>query len=154
MYRSIKLLSIISVLFLAACGDNDSSSGGEVDVTIPGDMLPANFIGTYTGTLNLRASAAGISQADTVPITVTVMANGTVRFSTDDPDEAFTVGINNQGSFSGVADIVEDPCQGTINVAGSVNGSVANGTVQGDGSCNQGGLNVDVELSGDFTANK
>jgi hypothetical protein len=149
-----KVFILCSVFLLASCGGGESSSGGNADVTTPGDMLPANFVGTYTGILNLRASAAGLSQSESVPITITVSSNGTVTFTADDPDETVTVGISNAGAFSGNLSIEEDPCTGTISVAGSVDGANASGTVEGDGSCSQNGLNIDVELDGDFSATK
>ncbi len=149
-----KLLVAISLVTLAACGGGSSDSGGNVENTAPGDMLPANFVGTYTGTLNLRASAAGLTESDSFPITITVFENGTVRFDGDDPDETVTVGIANDGNFSASVTITEDPCTGTINLTGSVDGTTARGDVSGDGSCTQNGLTVDAELSGDFNATK
>lgn len=117
-------------------------------------MIPANFVGTYTGSLNLVASALGIEERDSFPITITVTADGMLRFDGDDPDETVTVGVTNDGDFSASISITEDPCEGTISVTGTVNGTTASGTVDGEGSCELSGLNVDVELSGDFSANK
>ena len=151
----VKICFFLSALLaLSACGGGDSDSGGGGDVTTPGDMLPANFVGVYTGVLNLTASAAGLTESDSFPITITVNADGTVRFDGDDPDETFTVGIDNSGSFSGSVTIQEEPCAGTINLQGSVDGSNATGTVSGEGTCTQDSLTVDVSLSGDFNATK
>jgi len=141
----------ILCLFLFACGGS-SDSGGAVENSQPGDMLPANFVGTYTGMLNLTASAAGLSESDSFPITITVFADGTIRFEGDDPEETFTVGVTNAGAFSGSVDIVEDECSGTINLTGSVDGTTASGNVDGSGTCTINGLSVDVDLAGDFSA--
>ena len=148
-----KIILSFCLLFLSACGGGDSSSGAG-DNTTPGENIPANFVGTYTGTLNLTASAAGLTESDSFPITVTVMANGMVRFDGDDPDETFTVGIANSGEFTGSITVVEDECSGTLSVTGRVDGSVANGTVTGDGKCTVSGVEISVTLSGDFNATK
>ena len=146
-----QIILVLGLLLLAACGGS-SDSGGAVENTLPGDMLPPEFVGTYTGQLNLTASAAGLSESASFPITITVSADGMIRFDGDDPDETFTVGIANDGSFSGSADIVEGPCSGTINLVGSVDGATASGTVSGEGTCTIDGLTLDVELTGDFNA--
>lgn len=152
---TLKLFSIACLLTIfSACGGGDSDSGGEVDTTLPGDMLPSNFIGEYVGVLTLRATASGLSQTESVPITVTVFSNGTVSFAADDPEETFTVGITNAGNFSGSVAIEEDPCAGTITVVGSVDGVNATGAVEGSGSCTDNGLTIDVELDGEFNATK
>jgi hypothetical protein len=83
-----------------------------------------------------------------------VQADGRIRFDGDDPDETFTVGVTDDGNFSGNIPINEDPCVGSVGVTGVVNGTTASGTVQGEGSCRVNGLNLDVELTGDFSANK
>lgn len=149
-----KLIIVCLSVFLFACGGSDSSSGGGVENSQPGMNLPANFVGVYMGTITLTASAAGLSETDTFSITITVFANGTVRFDGDDPEETFTVGITDAGEFSGNIDINEDECQGTVAVVGQVDGTNATGTVQGDGECEVSGLDIDVELSGTFTATK
>jgi len=148
-----KIILSLSFLLIAACGGGSSSSGG-VEESAPGQNLPANFVGTYLGMLRVTAEAAGVSESDSFEITITVFANGTVRFDGDDPDETFTVGIADDGSFSGNVDIDEDECSGSIGVTGSVDGTTASGTVEGDGECEISGITVSVELRGDFTATK
>lgn len=148
------LVGLFCLTFLVACGGGSSDSGGSSDVTTPGDMLPDNFVGVYAGTLTLTVSAAGISQSDSFAITITVNADGTVRFDGDDPDETFTAPISNAGAFGGSLNIEEDECTGSISVSGSVDGSNASGTVSGTGQCTEGGLTVDVELSGELSAVK
>ena len=148
-----KIIVSFCLLFIAACGGGDSASGAG-DSTNPGQNIPANFVGTYTGTLNLTASAVGLTESDSFPITVTVLSNGTVRFDGDDPDETFTVGITNAGDFSGTISIVEDECSGTLSVTGRVDGSQATGDVTGDGQCTVNGVNLSVTLRGDFRAIK
>ena len=155
MINNIKNTFLLILIFtLTACGGGGSSSGGEVQVTPPGQSLPPEFVGVYRGTLNVRAEALGISESDSFPITITVSEDGTIRFDGDDPDEAFTVGIANDGQFSGSLTITEDECSGTISVTGQVNGTTASGDVQGDGQCSDGNITVDVTLTGDFSATK
>ena len=144
---------MIALAMLAACGGGDSSSGA-VEATLPGSNTPASFVGVYTGTLNLRAEALGLTETDSVAITITVLSNGTIRFDGDDEDETFTVGVTDNGNFSGNIEINEDPCVGTVGVTGVVNGTTASGTVQGQGTCISNGLSIDVDLTGDFSANK
>jgi hypothetical protein len=148
-----KIIVSFCLLFIAACGGGDSSSGAG-DSTNPGQNIPANFVGIYTGVLNLTASAVGLTQSDSFPITVTVLANGTVRFDGDDPDETFTVGITNSGDFSGTILIVEDECSGTLSVTGKVDGSQASGDVTGEGECTVNVVNLSATLRGDFNASK
>jgi hypothetical protein len=148
-----KIIVNFCLLFIAACDGGDSSSGAG-DSTNPGQNIPANFVGIYTGTLNVTASAVGLTQSDSFPITVTVLANGTVRFDGDDPDETFTVGITNAGDFSGTISIVEDECSGTLSVTGRVDGSQASGDVTGEGECTVNGANLSATLLGDFNASK
>lgn len=147
-----KLLVLFTLLFVAACDDGDSDSGGMVTPTLPGTDVPSTFVGVYTGTLDVTAEALGIRESDSFPITVTVTDDARIRFDGDDPDETFTVGLNNDGSFSGNLPITEDDCQGTVGVTGTVDGTTVSGTVSGDGKCNSGGLDFDVTLTGTFNA--
>jgi len=146
------LLILITSLFLIACGGGGSDSGGMAEDTIPGTNVPVSFVGTYTGTATITASALGITETDTFPITITVTNDAMVRFDGDEPDETFTVGLGNDGEFSGTLPINEDPCSGTASVDGSVDGTNASGTVSGSGTCQIDGLTVDVELDGTFEA--
>lgn len=146
-------LAAFFLLVLIACGSGGSDSGGGEDTT-PGDGIPTNFIGTYKGLLNLEASAAGITERDSVEITITVNSDGTIRFDGDDPDETFTVGVTNAGEFSGSLPINQEGCVGTVSVSGRVDGTTASGTLQGAGKCKVSGLDLDVTLRGDFTAIK
>jgi len=152
----IKLLTFISLLALSACGDGDSDSGaGDSDsgVSQSGAMVPANFTGVYSGAIQGTATALGISLSDSFPITITVNQD-VVRFDGDDPDETFTVGLRNDGTFSGVLNYDDDRCVGDVQVNGIVDGNNASGSFGGDGSCEFEGNNVGVELEGTFTAAK
>ncbi len=153
IFNKINLILII-LLFVTACGGGGSDSGGGVEDSMAGDNLPANFIGVYIGLLNLEASAAGITERDSVEITITVNADGTIRFDGDDPDETFTVGITNSGQFSGNLPIDQDGCVGTVAVTGQVDGTTASGSLEGEGECRISGLDLDVTLRGDFNATK
>lgn len=148
-----KLLLSFGLLMLAACGSGDSSSGAG-EPTMAGSMIPEILLGTYTGTVNLEASALGLSKRFSYPITVTVTSDGVVRIDGDDPGETGSTGITDAGDFVGSIEIVEDDCSGTISVTGKVDGVTATGTVSGSGTCSEGSLDVDVELTGDFNATK
>ena len=148
------LVIIFLSFFLISCGSGGSDSGGMVDATLPGTNVPASFVGVYAGTLNLTASALGITESDSFPITITVTEDAMVRFDGDSPDETFTVGIENGGAFRGNLAVDEDECSGNISVTGTVDGTTASGTVSGDGVCSLNGTNVDVTLSGDFSAGR
>lgn len=141
-------------LLVVACGGGNSDSGAQVEPSQPGDSIPANFLGKYTGTLNVTAEAAGLSASDSFDITVTVTEDGQIRFDGDDPDETFTVGLSNDGSFAGNLPIKDDDCSGTVGVTGKVDGTTASGNVTGEGKCKVNGINIDVTLKGDFSATK
>lgn len=149
-----KCFLLFSILLLSACGGGGSDSGGAVAPTAPGNMLPAELVGTYRGTITLTASAGGISQTITEPLTITVMADGTLTFATDDADETVTVGVDNAGNFAASLDISEDECTGTISVTGQVTANLASGDVDGSGTCSDGGLTLDVEIDGSFSASR
>lgn len=149
-----KIILIVSMLILTACSSSDSDSGGMVTPTLPGTSIPANFAGVYTGTLNVTASALGISESNSFPITVTVTNDGMVRFDGDEPNETFTVGLTNTGDFTGNLPINEEECTGSVGTTGRVDGTNATGNVSGNGTCVISGLTVDVTLEGDFSATK
>ena len=151
--KKIQLCFILfSLSILSSCGGGGSSSG--VEPTSAGMSIPANFIGVYTGTFTVTAKALGITDTDTFSITITVTEDGMLRFDGDAPDETFTVGVTNEGAFSGNLFIDEDECTGTIGVTGTVDGSTASGEANGDGECDISGIKADVELNGTFTATK
>ncbi|MBL4672123.1 MAG: hypothetical protein JKX81_07650 [Arenicella sp.] len=148
------LLLVFVGCFLIACSGGSSDSGGMVEPTLPGSNVPASFVGTYTGSLTVTASALGISETESIPITVTVTSDGMVSFAGDDDEEAFTVGLGNDGAFSGNLPINEDPCSGSAGVTGTVDGTTASGNLSGNGTCNVSGLEVDVTLEGSFSASR
>ena len=154
MYKTKAFLCLLMIFLLPACGGGSSSSGADIEPTVAGQNIPANFIGVYTGTLNVRIEASGLSESDSFPITVTVTSDGMVRFDGDDPDETFTVGLTNQGEFAGNLPVMESDCTGQVAVQGRVDGTTASGTVIGSGDCEVSGLRLDVDLSGDFNATK
>jgi len=147
-----KLFLLFASCFLIACSDGDSDSGTMIDDTLPGTSVPASFAGTYTGSGTVTASAIGITVTEMFPVTVVVTNDAMVRFEGDEPDETFTVGLSNDGSFAGTLPINEEECTGTASVQGMVDGVTASGTLSGSGTCNVNGSNVDVTLEGTFTA--
>lgn len=153
MFKKILCLFPLMVM-LVACDSGDSDSGSMVEPTLPGTNVPANFVGTYNGTITVTAEALNLSETDTFPITITVTDDAMVRFDGDDPDETFTTGLANDGRFSGNLPIDEDECSGNLSTTGQVDGTNASGEVNGDGQCRIGALTVDVTLRGTFTASK
>ena len=149
-----KILILFTSCFLVACGGSGSDSGGMADDTLPGTNVPASFAGLYVGTATVEATALGLSESDSFPINITVTEDAMVRFDGDDPEETFTVGLANDGAFSGSLPINEDPCTGTVTVTGSVDGTTASGEISGDGRCLINGLDVEVMLDGTFNASR
>ena len=154
LFKAIFAVSIMSLL-LTGCEIGGSSSGADqVENSMVGDMIPAEFVGTYIGTVDIRAEASGLSESDTFPITITVTADGMIRFDGDDPDETFTVGLENDGSFSGNLRIDDDDVEGVLGVSGRVDGTTASGTIVGEGTVDTGAVSLAVEVTGSFSATK
>lgn len=148
-------ITILLITLVAGCDLGDSSSGADqVENSMMGDMIPAEFVGVYIGTVDIRAEASGISESDSFPITITVTADGNIRFDGDDPDETFTVGLENDGTFSGNLRIEEDDVEGVLGVTGRVDGVTASGDIVGEGTVDTGVVDLAVEVTGSFTANK
>lgn len=147
------ILAFTSLIFLASCGGS-SSSGAQVEESEAGMMIMQSFVGDYIGTLTVTAEAIGITETDTFQITATVTMDGMITFNGDDPGETFTVGLTDEGTFSGNLFIDEDPCEGTVGVVGSITGTTMSGTVEGEGFCEEGILEVDVDLDGTFSAER
>lgn len=150
----LSVITLISIFMLSACGGGSSDSGsGETEA---GSSIPEAFIGVYNGTINLRASAAGLTARESYPITITVTADGQLRFDGDEPNETATVGVTNDGRFSGQIPVDEEDCSGTVTFSGQINaaGTNASGDLEGEGRCTVSGTTLDVDLSGDFSANK
>jgi len=146
------LLVLFFVVAISACGGGDSDSGDMLEATLPGTNVPISFVGTYEGTLNITASAAGTTISDSFPITVTVNDDATIRFDGDDPDETFTVGLQNDGVFQGSLPLDQSGCSGNVGVSGVVDGTNVTGTLEGMGECDVSGVSLGVELTGDFSA--
>lgn len=154
MKKIFPVFAVTALLLLSACGGGSSDSGG--GETEAGTNIPAAFVGVYQGTINLRASAAGVSVSESYPITITVTEDGQLRFDGDEPEETATVGLTNDGRFSGDIPVDEEECTGTVTFSGQINaaGTNASGDLEGEGTCDVSGVNVSVELDGDFSANK
>ena len=152
----MKKLLFVSILlmFLASCGGN-STTGAQVEESEAGMMIPDSFVGVYVGSLTVTAEVAGIfDETDTFDITVTVTEDGMVLFEGDDPDETFTVGLTDEGTFSGNIFIDEDPCEGVVGALGAFVGDTVSGTVDGEGVCSEGLIELDADLEGTFSATR
>ena len=142
-------------LLLSACDIGGSSSGADqVENSTPGDMIPPEFVGVYLGTVNITAESSGLSESDSFPITITVTEDGRLRFDGDDPDETFTVGVENDGTFSGNLRIDEEDVEGVLGVMGQVDGTTASGTIVGEGVVDTGVVSLEVDVTGSFNAIK
>ena len=151
--KLLKFPRIVSVLLLtvilSACGGSDTSVE-TVEVT-PGSV-PNTLVGVYRGTLDARGevSLLRLSESISQPITITVREDNTITFAGDDPDEVFTTDIGSNGGFNGSLPLNEDGCSGTLNVSGTVDGTNAQGSVGGSGSCE----GLDVDITGSFSATR
>lgn len=155
MMKIKNLLVVMMFAIVAGCGGGSSSSGGDdVVITTPGDSIPANFVGVYTGTINYTISASGISESGSFPLTIDVRADGTIIVTADDETETLPVGLTNAGNFSGGVDLSEDGCTVRFELSGTVDGSTASGNVSGSGECTEAGLTIEVNASGNFNATK
>jgi len=94
------------------------TSSTDSDVEVAAGDVPNALVGTYTGTLSGTAEADDLplERDFTEPVTITVSENNTITFSGDDPEETFTTQIGSNGGFNGSLDIVEDECDGVLNV--------------------------------------
>jgi len=138
---------IVSSIILSACGGSDTSVD---NVEVAAGDVPNQFVGTYTGTVSVRATAEvlPISESFEEDITIVVNEDNTVTFLGDDPQETFTTVVGSNGGFNGQFTIIEDDCEGVVNVSGTVDGVTAQGEVGGEGECE----GVDVDLTGTFFA--
>ena len=151
------LFIFFAFLSLSACELGSSDSGADqVPNTDPGDSIPSEFVGVYVGTLNaeVEANSINVTESYSFPITITVSADGMIRFDGDEPDETFTVGVANDGTFSGNLRVEDDDVQGTLGVSGRVDGSTAQGDVTGEGEVDTGLVTVGVTVRGNFSATK
>ena len=141
------IIAVSSALILSACGGSDTSVA---NVEVSAGSVPSELVGTYTGTISGRASAEllPISESFEEDITIIIRDDNTITFAGDDPDEVFTTNIGSNGGFNGRLTINEDECEGVINVSGTVDGSVAQGDIGGEGECDD----IDVDLTGTFRA--
>lgn len=148
-----KLFISLSFLFLSACGGGSSDSGGsQVTNTDPGSDIPENFLGVYNGTIDVTASGLGLTVSEAFELTITVNENGTIDFTSE--GETASAGITNAGDFSVSVSVDEDGCTGTIDVSGSVDGTIASGSGSGSGECDLDGNNIEVTLEGEFSATR
>jgi hypothetical protein len=154
-FKRIIAITLFTGFFLTGCDIGGSSSGADqVDNSEAGDMLPAEFVGVYTGTIDIQAEASGIKDSDSFPVTITVSADGTLRFDGDDPDETFTVGIANDGTFSGNLRYDDKDLTGVLGVTGRVDGTTASGDIVGEGEYDTGVVTLAVDVVGSFFATK
>lgn len=159
MKTSMRKLSVLSaacaVALLSAC-DNPSTSSG-VQASAPGTNVPAAFSGTYRGSATYRIEALGFDERQTDQFTVIVNGN-VLTFQGDDAGENFTVGLQADGTFAGNYRLnVDDDdvdCEGIVSVEGQIIATSITGRITGDGECEFGISDVDLDISGSLNAVK
>lgn len=141
------LLLVVVANVLVACSKGDTRVDAREETEGP---VPNNFVGVYRGTLSAEAKAGPITESTKDVITITVTEDNRITFQGDDPEETFTTGIGANGNFNGELPVRSGNCEGTVQVAGTVDGTTASGEIGGKGKCDS----VDVGVSGNFFARK
>lgn len=129
----ITLLALL--LAITGCNSDSSSEtssgggGGSATTTesTSTPVSPASIAGTYRGTATATASALGITESETVPVTIIIDENGsiTVQSGSDIFPDVITL---NGNSFSTSQTFVNEKfgsatCSGTLSLQGSVDNS-------------------------------
>ena len=123
---------IIFLLSLSGCSsDNNSetsSGGGSTTTELPTSTVEpapvASIAGTYVGTATATASALGLTESRTIPVTITVDENGTI--SIESGSDIFPDVITLSGNtFSFSQTFVDEnfgsaTCSGTLNLQGGI----------------------------------
>mgnify|MGYP001553574937 CR=1 FL=1 len=134
--RSITQITFLSLLLaITGCNsssDNDTSSGGGGTTTppttpTPPPETPVSFAGTYTGTATATASALGLTESNTVPVTIIIDQNGTVTIQSGSDIFPDVIALNGN-TFASSQTFNNDKfgsatCSGTLNLQGSIDNS-------------------------------
>jgi len=127
----------IVLLFISGCSsdsNNETSSGGASTssvTTIPDSSVstvqpaPVSTIaGTYIGTANATASALGLTESETIPVTITVSEDG--RISIESGSDIFPDVVTlNGNTFNYSQNFVDSPfgaatCSGMLTLKGAI----------------------------------
>lgn len=159
MHAKLKLLTVVVyALLIIGCSEESSVSAGAggTPTGSDGGSSSASFAGTYVGSGTVRFSGGSIPDTTkSRAITLVIRTDGTITLTIGDDSVS---GEINGSSFSSVVHIVESDngitCEGDVAYSGSVNGTVASGTINGGGECRVIGISTGVDVSGSFSANK
>jgi hypothetical protein len=119
-------------------GSNVSTSEQETTPTTP---AVSPYAGTYTGTAVATASALGITESDSVAVTIIIDENGqiTVQSGSDIFPNVLMLNGNtfSQNQTFNEQDFGSVTCSGTLTLAGSINNGVLNADLSSQAvSCN------------------
>ena len=164
--RNTGIITLL-VLFLAFSGcssdsSSETSSGGGSSVSAPESDVPvssapvSSYAGTYTGTATATASALGLTESETVPVTIIIDQNGTVTIQSG--SDLFPNVITLNGNTFGYSQTFNDEnfgsvtCSGTLTIQGSIdnNGKLTATLNSQSVSCN----GIPGTVSGSMTATK
>lgn len=123
---------IIFLLSLSGCSsDNNSetsSGGGSITTELPTSTVEpapvASIAGTYVGTATATASALGLTESRTIPVTITVDENGTISIESGSDIFPDVITLNGN-TFSFSQTFVDEnfgsaTCSGTLNLQGAI----------------------------------
>lgn len=125
---------IIILLSLSGCSsDNNSetsSGGGSTTTELPTSPAPvepapvASIAGTYVGTATATASALGLTESRTIPVTITIDENGTISIESGSDIFPDVITLNGN-TFSFSQTFVDEnfgsaTCSGTLSLQGAI----------------------------------
>ncbi len=164
------LLSLLMVFSGCNSSNNETSTGGGTTVATPStsddsgstvNTAPSSSLaGTYTGTATATASALGLTESETVPVTIIIDQNG--RMTVQSESDIFPDVITLTGNAFGYSqtfnneDFGSVKCSGTLSLQGSINNNgllTANLNSQ-SATCNSNGIDIPGTVSGTLTATK
>ena len=159
--KRLTVLALILSIFTLASGcssesevttssnGGSSSNGGTTSTSAPAPAAetPDQFAGTYVGSGTATASALGISESETAPVTIVIDKDGTVTVKSGS-DIFGNVTVLNGNTFS-YSQSLNDEDLGSVSCSGtlSINGTISNGVIDAglsSDSVNCGGLPVTV----------
>ena len=163
--NSIRNTGIVAILALfmtfSGCSSdnsNETSTGGGGGSTPPPEepVDPVTLAGTYTGTATATASALGITESETVPVTIIIDQNGTVTIQSG--SDLFPNVITLSGNTFSYSQTFNNEsfgsatCSGTLSLQGPIdnNGKLTASLSSKSATCN----GIPGTVTGSMTATK
>ena len=154
------LIALVAII-MAGCDSGSSSTGSSAEVTDSNTSSPqqigAQFAGTYRGTIEgtYTATALGLSDSDSTPITIIIESNGDVTVRAEGRSYSGSLDSDRITAVVDVKETYEDiSCDGTVNVNAQISGNTISGTANGAGECSQGSVKTPVRVAGVLNASK